>query len=45
VARGSEHYQVLFFIGIVLFAFSLLINVTAFIISSRSLKRSERLLS
>jgi phosphate ABC transporter permease protein PstC len=30
VARGSEHYQVLFFIGIVLFAFSLLINVTAF---------------
>jgi phosphate transport system permease protein len=45
VARGSEHYQVLFFIGIVLFVFSLLINVTAFIISSRSLKRSERLLS
>lgn len=45
VARGSEHYQVLFFIGIVLFGFSLLINVTAFIISSRSLKRSERLLS
>jgi len=45
VARGSEHYQVLFFIGIVLFVFSLLINVTAFIISSRTLKRSERLLS
>jgi len=45
VANGSVHYQVLFFIGIVLFAFSLLINVTATLISRRRLKRSERLLS
>jgi phosphate transport system permease protein len=45
VATGSEHYQVLFFIGIVLFLFSLTINLTAFLISQRTLKRSERLLS
>jgi phosphate transport system permease protein len=45
VANGSEHYQVLFFIGIVLFVFSLIINILAFRISSRRLKRSERLLS
>ena len=45
VANGSVHYQVLFFIGIVLFLFSLLINILAFRISSRRLKRSERLLS
>ncbi|MBI9050708.1 MAG: phosphate ABC transporter permease subunit PstC [Anaerolineaceae bacterium] len=45
VANGSEHYQVLFFIGIVLFVFSLIINILAFRFSSRRLKRSERLLS
>lgn len=45
VAIGSEHYQVLFFIGIVLFVFSFIINFLAFTISSRRLKRSERLLS
>lgn len=45
VANGSEHYQVLFFIGIVLFLFSFLINYLAFTINSRRLKRSERLLS
>jgi phosphate transport system permease protein len=45
VANGSEHYQVLFFIGVVLFVFSLIINILAFRISSRRLKRSERLLS
>lgn len=45
VATGSEHYQILFFIGIVLFTLSLMINITAFTISSRRLKRSERLLS
>ena len=45
VANGSPHYHVLFFIGILLFAFSLVINLTAFIISSRRLKRSERLMS
>jgi phosphate transport system permease protein len=45
VANGSEHYQVLFLIGILLFVFSLAINLTAFAISSRRLKRTERLLS
>ncbi len=45
VANGSQHYQVLFFIGILLFVFSLIINVSAFMVSSRTMKRSERLLS
>jgi len=45
VATNSTHYQVLFFIGIVLFILSLVINVIAFLISSRRMKRSERLLS
>jgi phosphate transport system permease protein len=44
VANGSSHYQVLFFIGVVLFVFSLVINIIAFSISSRRLKRAERLL-
>ncbi|MCJ7625337.1 MAG: phosphate ABC transporter permease subunit PstC [Anaerolineaceae bacterium] len=45
VANGSTHYHVLFFIGILLFVFSLTINVIAFIISTRRVKRQERLLS
>lgn len=45
VANGSTHYQVLFLIGIVLFGFSLVINLTAFMISSRRLSRGQRLLS
>jgi phosphate transport system permease protein len=45
VANGSTHYQVLFLIGILLFAFSLVINLIAFSISSRRVKRAERLLS
>jgi phosphate transport system permease protein len=45
VANGSVHYQVLFLIGILLFAFSLLINVTATLVTQRRLKRTERLLS
>jgi phosphate transport system permease protein len=45
VAKGSTHYQVLFLIGIVLFLLSLAINLAAFMISTRRLKRSERLLS
>ena len=45
VAKGSDHYQVLFFIGLILFVFSLAINIIAFQISSRRIKRSERLLS
>ncbi|MHC1781592.1 MAG: phosphate ABC transporter permease subunit PstC [Anaerolineaceae bacterium] len=45
VASGSSHYHILFFIGIVLFLFSLAINVTAYLVSYRALRRSERLLS
>jgi phosphate transport system permease protein len=45
VAKGSTHYQTLFLIGIVLFLFSLIINIIAVTISSRRLRRSERLLS
>ncbi len=45
VAKGSEHYRVLFFIGLILFLFSLIINVVAFQISARRITRSERLLS
>jgi phosphate transport system permease protein len=45
VANGSTHYQVLFFIGVVLFILTMLINTTGFIITSRRLKHSERLLS
>lgn len=45
VANGSSHYHVLFFIGIVLFLFSLVINVTASSITMQRRKRSERLLS
>ncbi|KPL71472.1 phosphate ABC transporter permease [Ornatilinea apprima] len=45
VAKGSDHYQVLFFIGLILFLFSLIINIVAFQISARRVKRSERLLS
>ena len=35
VANGSEHYQVLFFIGIVLFLLSLVINIVASSVSLR----------
>jgi phosphate transport system permease protein len=45
VANGSVHYQVLFFIGIILFLFSLAINLTASWVSFRRTKRSERVLS
>jgi phosphate transport system permease protein len=45
VANGSPHYQVLFFIGIILFTLSLVINVIASWVSTRGLKRSERSLS
>jgi phosphate transport system permease protein len=45
VASGSSHYHILFFVGIVLFLFSLAINIAAFLISYRALRRSERLLS
>lgn len=45
VANGSLHYQMLFLIGIILFAISLGINLVAYSISSRRPKRAERLLS
>jgi phosphate transport system permease protein len=45
VSRGSVHYEVLFFIGIVLFLISLAINVTASAVVFRQKKRSERILS
>jgi phosphate transport system permease protein len=45
VASGSTHYHVLFFIGIVLFLISLLINLTASAFIFRQRKRSERILS
>ena len=45
VAKGSTHYHVLFFIGITLFILSLIFNLTAFALSARKIKRSERLLS
>lgn len=45
VASGSTHYHVLFFIGIVLFLISLLINVVASAFIFRQRKRSERILS
>ncbi len=45
VAAGSQHYQVLFLIGIILFLLSLVINIFASLISTKSRQRSERLLS
>jgi len=45
VANGSPHYHVLFFVGIVLFVFALIINVTASSVGFQRLKRSERILS
>jgi phosphate transport system permease protein len=45
VANGSTHYHVLFFIGMVLFIFSLIVNVIASSVGFRRAKRSERLLS
>jgi phosphate transport system permease protein len=45
VANGSVHYHVLFFIGIVLFLISLIVNVTASAVVFRKRKRAERILS
>jgi phosphate transport system permease protein len=46
VATGSDHYHVLFFIGIVLFIITLVVNVTASsVVYRRSQKRAEKLLS
>jgi phosphate transport system permease protein len=45
VANGSEHFHVLFFIGIVLFIISLIINLAASAMIFRQRKRTERILS
>ena len=45
VATGSQHYQVLFFIGIILFLISLIVNIAASSVSTRQRKRAERILS
>ncbi|MBN2386441.1 MAG: phosphate ABC transporter permease subunit PstC [Anaerolineales bacterium] len=45
VASGSNHYHVLFFIGMVLFLISLAVNLSAAAIVFRSKKRAERVLS
>ncbi len=45
VAKGSSHYQVLFFIGIVLFLISLAVNIAASSVSLRGKKRSDKMLS
>lgn len=45
VANGSPHYHVLFFIGIVLFVISLVVNLLASSVSLRGRKRSERMLA
>jgi phosphate transport system permease protein len=45
VASGSIHYHTLFFIGIILFVISLIVNVTASSVVFQSKKRAERVLS
>ena len=45
VAKASNHYHVLFFIGIVLFLISLVVNITASAVVFRQRRRAERILS
>ena len=45
VATGSSHYHVLFFIGLVLFIISLIVNIIASSVVFQSKKRAERVLS
>jgi phosphate transport system permease protein len=45
VANGSTHYHVLFFIGLLLFLISLVVNILASTVIFRSRKRAERVLS
>jgi len=45
VANGSVHYHTLFFIGMVLFIISLVVNVLASSVVFRSKQRAERVLS
>jgi len=45
VATGSQHYHVLFFIGMLLFVISLIVNVIASAVVFRQRTRAERVLS
>ncbi len=45
VANGSVHYHTLFFIGMVLFVISLVVNIVASSVIFRAKKRAERILS
>jgi phosphate transport system permease protein len=45
VANGSVHYHILFFIGMVLFLISLVVNIVASAVVFRVRKRAERILS
>jgi phosphate transport system permease protein len=45
VANGSVHYEVLFFIGIILFIISLAVNITASAVIFRQRRGTERILS
>jgi ABC-type phosphate transport system permease subunit len=45
VASGSIHYHVLFFIGLILFLISLVVNIAASSMIFRYKKRAERVLS
>ncbi len=45
VANGSTHYHVLFFIGLILFLISLVVNIIASSVVFKSKKRAERVLS
>jgi phosphate transport system permease protein len=45
VARGSVHYHTLFFIGILLFLTSLIVNLAAASVVFRRRTRGERMLS
>lgn len=45
VANGSTHYHVLFFIGLMLFLISLVVNITASSVIFQAKKRAERVLS
>lgn len=45
VANGSTHYHVLFFIGIILFIFSLIINVISNYFSEKNRKDKEQVVS
>ena len=45
VARGSDHYHVLFLLGLVLFTISMAVNLTASSVIARQKKKTERILS